>query len=277
MNYLEGRVILVTGAGGGFGKLTVEKAAAAGARVVCVDINGEAASAVASGIEAAGGSAEAVAADVRNIDDLRAAVRAAVSRFGSLDVLVNNAGTMPLAFLADHAQALDAWNRCIDINFKGVMNGTVAAYDQMMAQGHGHIVNIASIYANHPVVGSAVYGATKAAVESFSNSVRQETRGRIKVTVVKPTGVMATGLLQTTVNMDAAVGILGHNWAAFQNDAAGLEEGTVPPKRLDPENIEYGFLDPGFVADAIIHVINQPRGVTLSDVTVRATGDYFIM
>ena len=71
---------------------------------------------------------------------------------------------MPLAFHADHALAAAAWNRCIDINFKGVMHGIMAAHDPMINQGRGHIVNLSSIYSNFPVVGAGVYGATKAAV-----------------------------------------------------------------------------------------------------------------
>src|SRR3546814_5128496 len=74
---------------------------------------------------------------------------------------------MPLAFLADHDQAADAWDRCIDINLKGVLHGTYAVYDHMVRQGSGHIVNMASIYGNYGVAGSAVYGATKAAVITF--------------------------------------------------------------------------------------------------------------
>jgi len=147
-----------------------------GAKIVCLDIGADAVEAVVGEIATAGGVAMSSVADVRNIDDLRAAVAAAVARFGRIDVLVNNAGTMPLAFLSDHAEALQAWNDCIDINFKGVINGTVAVYDQMISQGSGQIVNISSIYGNHPVVGSSVHGATKAAVNYFSNSVRHEPR-----------------------------------------------------------------------------------------------------
>ena len=78
-----------------------------------------------------------------------------------------------------------------------------------MAQGRGHIVNLSSIYGNHPAAGAAVYGATKAAVDYFSHALRQEARGKIKVTVIKPTGVMATGLMGTVINPAAGVGLIG--------------------------------------------------------------------
>jgi NADP-dependent 3-hydroxy acid dehydrogenase YdfG len=184
---------------------------------------------------------------------------------------------MPLAFISDHAAALDAWNKCIDINFKGVMNGTVAVYDQMIKQGAGQIVNVSSIYGNHPVAGASIYGATKAAVNYYSNSVRHESRGKIKVSVIKPTGVPATNLSGSVVNPEGIVGILGQNALEFQDFVQKYMSGQLPPEALDPDAIGYAALDPGFIADAIIHVINQPLGVTLSEVTVRATGDHYIL
>ena len=193
-NHVDGKSVIITGAGSGFGRLTAQKLAALGAAVTCVDINPEAAEAVAAGVRLAGGRALAVAADVIRIEDMRLAAAATVAAHGAIDVMINNAGVMPLAYIADHATALEAWSRCIDINFKGVMHGVAAVFDQMMAQGRGHVVNISSIYGNAPCKGAAIYGATKAAINYFSEALRQEGRGKIKVTLVKPTGVFATGL-----------------------------------------------------------------------------------
>ena len=83
---------------------------------------------------------------------------------------------MPLALYADHAEAAEPWDRCIDVNLKGVLHGIIAVYDQMIAQGRGHVVTVSSIYGNHPVVGAAVYGARKAAVIVLSESLRQESQ-----------------------------------------------------------------------------------------------------
>jgi NADP-dependent 3-hydroxy acid dehydrogenase YdfG len=276
-NHVSGKSIIVTGAGGGFGKLVSEKAAARGARITCADINGEAAEGVAAAIRAAGGKAQAIAADVTRIEDMRGLAKAAVDAYGAIDVMVNNAGTMPLAFIADHQSALEAWSRCIDINFKGVMNGTAAVYDQMMAQGRGQVINLSSIYGNHPVVGSAVYGATKAAVNYFSESLRVETRGKIKVTIIKPTGVPATGLAGTVVNGAASVGIMGQNAAEFMAEYAQVLDGTIAPEKLDAESIAYAQLGPEHIADAIIHAIDQPWGVSIGDITVRAAADAYIL
>ena len=205
------------------------------------------------------------------------AVEATVAAFGSIEVIINNAGTMPLAFLADHADAAEAWHRCIDINIKGVLNGMIAVYDQMIAQGRGHVINLSSIYGNHPVVGAAVYGATKAAVNTMSESFRVETQGKIKVTIVKPTGVPSTGLGASVVNPEAPIGIMGQNAAEYYATIGAITEGSNDPAAMDPNRPEYAMLEPQYIADAIIHALDQPWGVSVGDITIRATGDRYIL
>jgi NADP-dependent 3-hydroxy acid dehydrogenase YdfG len=158
-----------------------------------------------------------------------------------------------------------------------VMNGMVAVYDQMIAQGRGHIVNLSSIYGNFPVTGAAVYGASKAAVNFLSESLRVEARGKIKVTIVKPTGVPVTGLSATVINPEAGIGIVAHNVGAFGEMMEQMAEGTFPPERLDPDTIDYASLAPEHIADAILYAINQPWGVSIGDITVRASGDHFVL
>ena len=194
--HVAGKSIVVTGAGSGFGKLVCERLAALGAKVACADLDLTTAEAAAAGIRAAGGTARAFRADVSSIAEMRTLAESTVDAFGAIDVMVNNAGIMPLAFYADHAAALDAWHRCIDVNLKGVLNGIVAVYDQMIAQGRGHVVNLSSIYGNFPVVGAAVYGATKAAVNFPSESLRVEwARHGIGVTSIHP-GAIRTNILK---------------------------------------------------------------------------------
>ncbi|MFM2300324.1 MAG: hypothetical protein RLZZ84_60 [Pseudomonadota bacterium] len=276
-DHIAGKSIVITGAGGGFGRLVAQKAAARGAKVTLGDINLAAAEAVAAEIRSAGGQAQAVSTDVTQLGQVKALVGAALDAYGAVDVMLNNAGIMPLAFIADHEAAYAAWERCIDINIKGVLNGMVAAHDAMIAAGRGHVINVSSIYGNFPVTGAAVYGASKAAVNFLSESLRVESRGKIKVTIVKPTGVPATGLGGSVVNQAASVGILGQNTPEFMAMVAGMQDGSFPAERLDPENIDYASLAPEHIADAIIHAIDQPWGVSVGDITIRAAGDHFIL
>jgi NADP-dependent 3-hydroxy acid dehydrogenase YdfG len=277
MSYIKGKVVLITGIGSGFGRLVACKAAQRGARVVGGDVNEAELANTVDMITSTGGSAVGLRADVRDAADLSAMVEEAVEQFGRVDVLVNNAGIMPLAYFADHAQAAEAWNRCIDINFKGVLNGMCAVYDQMIAQGAGHIVNLSSIYGNYPVRGAAVYGATKAAVSFMSEAMRQESQGKIKVTTVRPTGIPTTGISSGVVNFDAGSGIIGVNNNLFFERFSAIMEGTAPQAWTDPDSVEYFALAPEELAEQILYVIDQPWGVSISDITVRASGDLYVI
>jgi NADP-dependent 3-hydroxy acid dehydrogenase YdfG len=278
-DHVKGKVVVVTGAASGFGRLVATMAAARGGRVVVADVDAEGLRATADAIADAGGEALARPTDVTDRADTAAMADAAVEAFGALDVLVNSAGTMPLAFFSDHAAAAEAWDRCIDVNLKGVLHGICAVHDHMVRQGRGHVVNISSIYGNAPVVGSAVYTATKAAVNVLSEALRAESQGRIKVTVVKPTGVPGTGLGDSIVNGEAIVGLLGQNMDLFRERAAlafgagSAEEAAV---LTDPDSIEYWAITPEQLAAQVLYVIDQPWGVSISDITVRASGEQYL-
>lgn len=276
-NYLEDKVIIVTGAAGGFGRIVSEKAAARGAKLVCADINEAELATTVSNITSGNGAAIAKVTDVTDLEQMKALAAHAVEQFGRIDVMVNNAGTMPLAFYADHKDAAGAWSRCIDINIKGVLHGISAVYDQMIAQGEGHVVNLSSIYGNFPVVGAGVYGATKAAVNFLSESLRVESQGKIKVTIVKPTGVPATGLSAAIVNDQAVVGILGQNAESYWAKMMSVIGGEGAKELSDPDNVQYSVLDPDHLADQVIYAIDQPWGVSIGDITVRASGDGYIL
>ena len=275
--HIQDRVVMVTGGGGGFGRLICEKAAALGASIVCTDVDEAGLTGTAASVLAAGGRILHQRADVTVLSDLQAAVTAGVREFGRIDVLVNNAGIMPLAFWRDHEASAQAWSRCIDINIKGVMNGVMAIHDQMIAQGQGQVINISSIYGNFPVAGAGIYGATKAAVNFLSESLRVESQGRIKVTTIRPTGVPGTGLGGGVINPEAIVGILGQNTASYLGALQGRANTPPDPRQADPESVGYLALGPEFIADAVIHAIDQPWGVSVSDITVRATGDQYIL
>lgn len=274
--YLKDKVIIVTGAGSGFGQLISEKCAAGGAKIVGVDVNAANLNTVFDSITAAGDQGIGVVADVTDLAQMREAARRAVTTYGTIDVLVNNAGIMPLAFFADHEAAAAAWDKAIDINFKGAVHGIAAVYDQMIAQGRGQVVNISSIYGNAGVDGSGVYSATKAAVTVLSDSLRVETKGKIKVTTVKPTGVLGTGLVAGIVNEAAAFGLTGHRAQQFAEHWGAAAEGTLPAALTDVDSVQYWMITPDELADAVVHVIDQPWGISISDITVRASGEDFV-
>ncbi|MFV0259922.1 MAG: SDR family oxidoreductase [Acidimicrobiales bacterium] len=276
-SFLQDRVVVITGGGGGFGRLIGEQAAARGARVVLADRDGAAAKEAAAAIEAAGGVARAETVDVTDAAQMDAMAASTVAAYGAIDVMVNNAGVMPLAFFADHQQARDAWYACIDINLKGVLNGICAVHDQMIGQGRGHVVNVSSIYANAGTAGSGVYSATKAAVAVLSESLRVESQGTIKVTIVRPTGVMGTGLGAGVVNPAAIVGLAGQNAGVYAENVEAYQAGTLPPTATDRDEPGYWAITPDIIADQVIHAIDQPWGIDIGDVTIRATGENWIL
>ena len=184
-NYVDGKVIIVTGAASGFGKVLSLKAAQLGGHIVCADINGDTLQTAVEEIETAGGSALAVQTDVTDADSMRSLVARGVAQYGQIDVLVNNAGIMPLAFFSDHEQASEAWNRCIDINFKGVLHGITAVYDHMVGNGRGHVVNISSIAGIKGIGSSLAYASSKGALNTMTKSMARNL-GPIRVNAICP-------------------------------------------------------------------------------------------
>jgi NADP-dependent 3-hydroxy acid dehydrogenase YdfG len=281
INHIADKVIVVTGAASGFGKLVCEKASSLGAKIVAADINESGLNDFISSLKVNNSNndskATSLKVDVTDPNDMHKLAAHAIETFGSIDVMINNAGVMPLAYFADHEVATEAWDRCIDINFKGVLHGISAVHDQMMHQGRGHVINLSSIYGNFPVSGGGVYGATKAAVDFLSESLRQESQGKIKVTNVKPTGVPATSLGGGVINPGAVAGILGANAISYMGKFAEAAEGSLRNEETDVNNIQYWALEPEYLAEQIIYAINQPWGVSISEITVRAAGDAYVI
>ena len=272
-NYVEGKVIIITGASSGFGKLTAKRAAEMGGKIVLAARSEEKLKETVAEIKAAGGEASYIVTDVAKKDDVFAMAKFAVDTYGRIDVLVNNAGTMPLAFFSEHEQALDKWEQCIDISIKGTIFGISAVYDQMIKQGQGQVINVSSIYANFPVAGAGVYQVAKMGVQYLAESLRSECQGKIKVTTIKPTGFMKTNLSSSVVDqmamMPAVAGLeILSNW---------VEEAPLRPDFHDINSMTYNDPDPQVLADNIIYAINQPWGVSIGDLTVRASGESFVI
>ena len=273
-NYVEGKVIIIPGASSGFGKLTAKRAAEMGGKIVLAARSEEKLKETVAEIKAAGGEASYIVTDVAKKDDVFAMAKFAVDTYGRIDVLVNNAGTMPLAFFSEHEQALDKWEQCIDISIKGTIFGISAVYDQMIKQGQGQVINVSSIYANFPVAGAGVYQVAKMGVQYLAESLRSECQGKIKVTTIKPTGFMKTNLSSSVVDQMAMMPAVAGPLEILSN---WVEEAPLRPDFHDINSMTYNDPDPQVLADNIIYAINQPWGVSIGDLTVRASGESFVI
>ena len=273
-NYVEGKGIIITGASSGFGKLTAKRAAEMGGKIVLAARSEEKLKETVAEIKAAGGEASYIVTDVAKKDDVFAMAKFAVDTYGRIDVLVNNAGTMPLAFFSEHEQALDKWEQCIDISIKGTIFGISAVYDQMIKQGQGQVINVSSIYANFPVAGAGVYQVAKMGVQYLAESLRSECQGKIKVTTIKPTGFMKTNLSSSVVDQMAMMPAVAGPLEILSN---WVEEAPLRPDFHDINSMTYNDPDPQVLADNIIYAINQPWGVSIGDLTVRASGESFVI
>lgn len=272
-NYVDGKVIIITGASSGFGLLTAKRAAEMGGKVVLAARNEDTLKEVVEEIRKNGGEASYVVTDVAKREDVFAMAKFAVDTYGAIDVLVNNAGTMPLAYFSQHKEALDKWEQCIDISIKGTMYGISAVYDQMIAQGRGQVVNVSSIYGNFPVAGAGVYQVAKMGVQYLAESLRSECQGKIKVTTIKPTGFTRTNLANSVVDALAMIPAVKGPFEIMSQ----FEDTVFRPDFHDINSIKYNDPDPQILADNIIYAINQPWGVSIGDLTVRMSNDMFVI
>lgn len=192
LRIFDGAVAVVTGGASGIGRALAEKLVKRGAEVVLADLQIELAKKVASDIRAAGGKAQTVEVDVSDYSAVEALVQSTVERTGRLDYMFNNAGIVVAGEVRDYG--IEDWDRVIDVNLRGVTNGIQAAYQVMLKQGFGHIVNTASVAGLWPFTHIVGYTATKHAVVGLSKSLRAEAApAGIRVSVVCP------GLIRTPI------------------------------------------------------------------------------
>jgi len=209
---LDGKVTIITGGGSGMGKTAAELFAKEGARVVVSDVSEAAGEGVVNAVKAAGGEATFVRADVSREDDARAMIQHAVATFGRVDALYNNAGIMPEA---DHSVIdtdVETWDKVMAVNVRGVFLGCKYAIPQMLEQGSGSIINIASFVAT---LGCSVpqdaYTASKGAVLALTRSLAVQFAGRgVRTNAISP-GPIETPLLMDWLLKDEAAKALRLN------------------------------------------------------------------
>ena len=211
------KVVLITGASSGIGAGIARELGAAGASLMLGARRTDRLDALAQEIRAAGGEARIRRLDVTDRSDVAAFADAGREAFGRIDVIVNNAGVMPLSLLA--SLKVEEWDRMIDVNIKGVLYGIAAVLPQMTAQGSGHVINIASIGALAVSPAAAVYCATKFAVRAISDGLRQE-HEELRVTCVHP-GVVESELADSITDPMAAALMRSYRAIALQPDAIG--------------------------------------------------------
>lgn len=241
MSNVHGKVIVVTGASSGIGEATARLLAKNGAKVMLGARRTDRLKAIVKDIHTEGGTAEYQTLDVTQRSQLETIVQLAQCQFGRVDVLINNAGVMPLSAL-DQLK-VEEWERTIDVNIKGVLYGIAAALPVMKAQKSGQIINLSSVGGHAVSPTAAVYCATKFAVGALSEGLRQEVGGDMRVTVISP-GVTESELADSISDETARMGMQEFRKLSIPAEA---------------------------IARAILFAIAQPDDVDVSEIIVRPT------
>lgn len=234
------KIILITGASSGIGEATARHLAAQGHRVVLGARRTDRLEKLTAEIRAAGGSAEYKTLDVTSLEDMQSFAAFAKEKFGPADVIINNAGVMPLSPL--HELKVEEWNRMIDVNIRGVLHGIAAVLPDMQARKSGHIINLSSIGGHQVWPTCAVYCGTKFAVRAISEGLRLENKD-VRVTIISP-GVVESELASTI---------------------------SDPATREAMDEFRKVALTPDAIARAVAYVIGQPADVDVNEIIIRPT------
>ncbi|MFT8245962.1 SDR family oxidoreductase [Roseomonas sp. BN140053] len=234
------KVVLITGASSGIGAGIARELAAAGAKLLLGARRTDRLDALVGELTAAGGTVLTRRLDVTDRADVAGFAAAAGEAWGQVDVIVNNAGVMPLSPMA--SLRVEEWDRMVDVNIKGVLYGIAAVLPGMLAQGWGHVINIASVGALRVSPTAAVYCATKYAVRAISDGLRQESTA-LRVTCIHP-GVVESELASTITDPVAAEAMAIYRAVALRPDAIGR---------------------------AVRFAIEQPADVDVNEIVVRPT------
>ena len=241
MSEIENKVVIITGASSGLGEATARKLAKQGAKLMLAARREDRLKELVADIEKDGGTAKYQVTDVTNRHGVEELAQATKQAYERIDVLVNNAGLMPLSPLA--ANKVEEWEKMVDVNIKGVLYSIAAVMPTMLQQESGHIVNISSVAGHKVFPGGTVYCATKFAVKAISEGIRLESDGKIRSTNISP-GAVDTELTSTISHEETAKNV----------------------KQL------YGVaIDADAIARAITYAIEQPGDVDVNEMIIRPT------
>ena len=241
MSEIENKVVIITGASSGLGEATARRLAKNGAKLMLAARREDRLQELAAEIGKDGGTAKYQVVDVTDRSQVKALAQATKQAYDRIDVLVNNAGLMPLSPLA--ANKVDEWEQMVDVNIKGVLYGISAVMPVMLEQKSGHIINLSSVAGHKVFAGGTVYCATKFAVKAISEGIRIESDGKIRSTNISP-GAVATELTNTISHEETA------QMAEQLYDMA---------------------IDADAIARAITYAIEQPAEVDVNEMIIRPT------
>ena len=240
---LAGRVALVTGASSGIGLAVARTLAKEGAAVAVTARRRDRLTELCAEIEAAGGRALALPADVASLSEVKGVVEQTIEELGQLDILVNNAGIMKIAPITENR--VEEWTRMVDVNVKGVLHFLSAVLPHMLERKSGHLVSVGSVAGRRPFPGASIYSATKFAVRALGWGLHLELGSEhgIRVTDIQP-GYVATELIDGQPDLKSA-------W----------DDAWAGKRTLQPDDI----------ARAVAFAVTSPDHVSVSEVLVRPT------
>jgi NADP-dependent 3-hydroxy acid dehydrogenase YdfG len=242
---IEGKVVLITGGGTGLGAETARHLASKGAIVAIAARRRNKLDEVVAQITGAGGRASAYLLDVADKKQFKGVVDVVIADFGRLDVLINNAGLMPIRPMSE--VNTDEWDAMINVNLRGTLYGIAAALPIFLNQGSGHIINLSSVAGIKVFApGGTVYSGTKFAVRAISEGLRQEVGSKVRVTSIEP-GAIDSDLKFTTTGTS-------------RSNVMELYKAAIPASS---------------VARAIVFAIEQPADVDINEIVVRPTAEEF--
>lgn len=242
---MKDKVIVITGASSGIGQATANRLAREDCKIVLAARREENLNEIKNFLSEYNDNILCVKTDVTKRDEVKVLIKKAIDKFGRIDVLINNAGIMPLSFIEENR--VEDWEKMIDVNLKGLLYGISEVVPIMKMQNSGHIINISSVAGRKVFPAAAVYCATKFGVNAITEGLRIELSAKynIKVTAIEPGGTK-TELQQHIPNREVKEGLY---------------------KRME----NYKFLEAEDIAESIHYAISQPKHVNVTEILVHPT------